>query len=266
MKKLFLLALILVLSSCGQNNVTDIKTTVGSSIEKTEVLTEKVIDKNAELRAKLERLKNEEKISFSKMQNETGLILWIDEANYLMENQGNGGVSIGKIIDNFVEFGVSYGDFGGHTEVYALENGELVQIWSGQEYPVSRQYCEPYLRMGVSRGFNFMRNCDKNLDVKVSSLHENLKKEQELTRDEFVDLIGVGADEGIKSVRVIDIFGNNDEYISFGVGYEYGGHVWFYERKDGIYKFLFGTQEALSPKQCAVWSREGIGKFLCENK
>lgn len=268
MKKFIFLALVLTLASCGQNNVTDTNTGASVPTEKVETKTAEVqvVDKNVELRAKLEKMKNNGKVSFSEFYQEVNLSLGSDDDNYLLENQGNGGVSIGKIIGNFVELGVSYSDFGGHTEVYALENGKMLQIWAGQEYPVSRQYCEPYLRMGVSKDFVFMRNCDKELDVKVSSLHENLKKEQELTRDEFVDLIGVGVDGAIKSVRVIDIFGDNNEYVSFGVGYEQGGHARFYERKDGIYKFLFGTQEALSSEECAVWSREGIGKFLCENK
>lgn len=72
MKKLFLLAFVLVLASCGQINVTDTNTGASISTEKVET---QVVDKNAELRERLETLKNEEKISFSKMQNETGLIL-----------------------------------------------------------------------------------------------------------------------------------------------------------------------------------------------
>lgn len=77
MKKFIFLALVLTLASCGQNNVTDTNTGTSVPTEKVETKTAEVqvVDKNSELRAKLERLKNEEKISFSKMQNETGLIL-----------------------------------------------------------------------------------------------------------------------------------------------------------------------------------------------
>lgn len=268
MKKLFILFFVVFLSSCGQKTVTDTNTGATAPVEKVEVAmetkTEEVVDKNAELRAKLEKLKNEEKISFSKMKNEIGLDLGNDEDNFLLENQGNGGVSIGKIIGNFVELGVSYGDFGGHTEVYALENGKMLQIWSGQEYPVSRQYCEPYVRMGISKDFVFMRNCDKELDVKVSPLNATLKIEQNLTKEEFYELTNDPID--IESATVVKIFGNNGEYVSMNVTNGIGGHARFYERKDSIYKFLFGTQEALNPEECAVWSREGIGKFLCENK
>lgn len=155
MKKLFLLALVLTLASCGQNNVTD--TNTGASVPTEKVETQqaetqvvdknselRVVDKSAELRASLEKMaeeyaKTQKYVSFAEFEKVTGLKLGND-AEILPEDKDYAGVGVGIVKNDFVLMSASTGK-GGRASLYQLKDGKMEYIIGGNG-DASVEQCE----------------------------------------------------------------------------------------------------------------------------
>lgn len=188
MKKLFLFALVITLASCGQNNVTNTNTgttvstktevvtektetttkevtvdnkansTIPMSVtsEKTEVSVEEVVDENAELRERLEKMaeeyaKTQKYTSFAEFEKVTGLNLGND-AEILPEDKSSAGVGVGFVKNDFVLVSVSMGK-SGSTEIYQLKDGKMEFVIGGNgDAPVEQ--CEKFDSLNVPAEFS----------------------------------------------------------------------------------------------------------------
>lgn len=153
MKKLFLLALVLVLASCGQNNVTDTNTGASISTEKVET---QVVDKNAELRERLEKMaeeyaKTQKYTSFTEFEKVTGLNFGND-AEVLPEDKGHAGVSVILLKNDFVFFSTTMGK-GGAGHLYQLKDGKMEFVIGGNgDAPIEQ--CEKFDSLNVPAEFS----------------------------------------------------------------------------------------------------------------
>lgn len=117
---------------------------------------EKNSDKNAELRAKLEKMaeeytKNEKYTSFADFENATGLKLG-DDAEILPEDKESAGVAVGLVKEDFVLMSASMGQ-GGRISFYQLKDGKMEFVIGGNgDAPIEQ--CEKFDSLNVPAEFS----------------------------------------------------------------------------------------------------------------
>lgn len=278
MKKLFLLAFVLTLASCGQNNVTDTNTGASVPTEKVETKTAEVqvVDKNAELRASLEKMAEEYKntqkyISFTDFEKATGLKLGND-AEVLPEDKENAGVGVDMVKNDFVFLGVSMGSAGA-GELYQLKDGKLEFVIGGNG-DASESECKKVDELGVPEEFpvkrlycNYEKNSDKNADLRAiltQMMNDWIVNQKAPTPEEFSLKTGLqlgyqdNMHENEKWAEVIVIKMSGDFVgLSFmGIDKTHNKEIKFpiYEIQNGKLVFLADSygDEKFSKEECEI--------------